>query len=1152
MIYIKQVESQKFLLIVFLLLTGGTVFSQSPAQHTTIPQIKEVAELRDSLSALRVQRFMKEKNVTSRYFKTLEGSTFFLSDIDSTGHPTYIKTYNDEAAITVGVDELRNNQELGVHLTGKNIKIGIWEVAGLLPNHVEFGGRVNQRNTFTRVDNHATHVTGTIIAGGVNNNARGMAYEANALFYTANGDLNEMTSQATPDQSSILISNHSYGTSAGWERVDGEWKWFGNALISEDEDYRFGFYDTDARDMDALAYSAPYYTIVKAAGNDRNDSGDGSRPSDGPYDAISTWGNAKNIITVGATSKIPGGYNSYLDVNIASFSSYGPTDDGRIKPDITAPGIDLFSPISTDSTYGTLSGTSMASPTVAGSLALLQELAKQETNNFLKAATLKALMIHSANKAVQEEGPNYRYGWGLLNAKGAAEIILKKDGLSYVMDELSLNNGQVYEVEINPNQGVPVIATLVWTDPEGDVSKIELDPTDLRLVNDLDMRLVDERGVERRPWVLDPASERGGAVRGDNFRDNVEKIEFNSPEPRKYTLRITHKNELRYGKQDFSLILTYDSRFSDNRRVLYYIGTDGTWNNPQNWSLSSGGGSANTLPGAADRVVIDENSFPADGAELKLQGNTTVHALTWLNKGANSFNFDSHILTTGSFLVNSANLQIPSGGTIILNGTEGLDLNELDFKLVDVVFDNLQASWKLTDQLIQVKSLSLNKGTLILDGSEVNSETLETFGTANKSLSLISTSFMALQQVNFSGTNMNIDATDAIFNFDGSTPSYFSANGLRVDGRLNVTGNAFELQGANSSIRTLNLQSTGTIASNYVIDSLLLSQGANLKLNAAVNVTISDWFDVVSSATENVIIQGDEISSGTITINNHAKYCFDNLQISNIDAAGSTKISVGTNSTLINSAGWLEIDCADVLFADFEVQYSCVDGLTFLTNTSTGNITEYSWDFGDGATSTLRDAYHIYEDIGLFTVTLTITDGVSTEEYSMELNILENTPLPNKVVQDRNRLVSEKPATGFQWFLNGVPLEGATERIYELENKGGTYFVVTLNQACNNVSDSLTIEITSIEDFPSSPESSEETLVYPNPASNSVFIHTPRTSGNFQVQIIDLKGKTLYLRDDLHPGIINEISINELSPGVYWLKIVNDKESIERKILKLN
>ena len=161
------------------------------------------------------------------------------------------------------------------------------------------------------------------------------------------------------------ISNHSYGYARGWRWNGSSWDWYGSTSISDVEDYRFGFYDAGTKEWDDIAYNAPYYLICKSAGNDRGD-GPGTTPStaeidggDDGFDCIGTRGIAKNILTVGAVNEVEE-YTGPSDVVMSSFSSWGPSDDGRIKPDIVAKGVDVYSSEGgSDTDYASYNGTSL-------------------------------------------------------------------------------------------------------------------------------------------------------------------------------------------------------------------------------------------------------------------------------------------------------------------------------------------------------------------------------------------------------------------------------------------------------------------------------------------------------------------------------------------------------------------------------------------------------------------------------------------------------------------------------------------------------------------------------------------------------------------------------------------------------------------------
>ena len=445
-------------------------------------------------------------------------------------------------------------------------RLGVWDGGAVRTTHNEFNTGDNlviQRDNSLNLNDHATHVSGTMIARGANPSAKGMAWRAQLDAHDWNSDVAEMALAASRG---MLISNHSYGFVTGWTFSGGNWIWYGDSNVSPIEDYKFGFYDNNARKWDEIAYNAPYYLIVKSAGNDRND-GPGTSPvtaeKDGGlegYDCISLQGTSKNILTVGAVNPLTSGYNGPNSVIMSAFSSWGPTDDGRIKPDICGAGVGVFSPVAfADDAYSTLSGTSMSTPNVSGSLLLLQEHYENEngTGDFMKAATLKALVIHTADEAGTFEGPDYSFGWGLMNAATAAQLISDDaQQNNELINEDNLSNGEIYTKTFSANGNEPLILTITWTDPAGTSPQVSLDPTDLMIVNDLDMRISDGT-TTFMPYVLDPANPSFAATTGDNFRDNVEKIYIANPDPDKiYTLTLTHKGGLVSGSQDFSLIVS--------------------------------------------------------------------------------------------------------------------------------------------------------------------------------------------------------------------------------------------------------------------------------------------------------------------------------------------------------------------------------------------------------------------------------------------------------------------------------------------------------------------------------------------------------------------------------------------------------------------
>jgi len=509
-------------------------------------------------------------------------STATLVGIDAMGKPKYYTTYdNIIAAATIKTNQLWQGGTTGFNLSGSlpalKDKLGIWDGGSVFANHTELRNRIEQIDNPSSVSDHATHVSGTMIASGINPIAKGMSYGANNLkAWDFNDDVTEI---ATASQD-LLLSNHSYGILSGWVYNSSQSRWEFRGEPGAKEDFKFGYYSEDAQALDSIAYTAPYYLIVKAAGNNRNQNGPavgssyfrydstgkmisaGNRPagisSNDGYDIIPWDGNAKNILTVGAVNGLKTGYTRPSDVSISNFSSWGPTDDGRIKPDLVADGVNVTSCVSGNQ-YATYSGTSMATPSVTGSLFLLQELHKQLNPQaaFLKSASIKGLAIHTADEAGSSNGPDYVYGWGLLNMEKAATIIKEQNQGNHLLAEKTLINSESFSIDVVASGKGNLKATICWTDPQG-VAEMEnvLNNRTPKIINDLDLRIT-RKGNTTFPWKLNPASPSAAAQRADNTVDNVEQVTIDNTIPGEtYTITVTHKNSLKFDKQDYTLLLS--------------------------------------------------------------------------------------------------------------------------------------------------------------------------------------------------------------------------------------------------------------------------------------------------------------------------------------------------------------------------------------------------------------------------------------------------------------------------------------------------------------------------------------------------------------------------------------------------------------------
>jgi hypothetical protein len=413
-------------------------------------------------------------------------------------------------------------------------------------------------------------VAGTMVAAGVDYSARGMAPEAILDAYDWRKDNMEMSIAASQG---LAVSNHSYGIWAGWgyNEENEKWYWYGDRPINEIEDYRFGFYGTDARACDLIAYHAPYYLIVAAGGNERRDRGpkpgeghyhwkgewvwstDYHQPDGGAdgYDTMSGQVMAKNILAVGAVLDIPDGYQEPSDVIQTTYSSWGPTDDGRIKPDIVANGDKLHSTsVRGIAVYDTMGGTSSASPGVAGSASLLVDHFRAVKGLPPRASTLKALVIFGADEAGQYPGPDYQNGWGLMNTARSASVI-DQGGIV----ETFLLQGGTRMFTFSLDSPTDVRTTMAWTDPPHSMFVLKLDNPTRALVNDLDVRVEHiASSTIYEPWALDRTDPSRAATQRDNRIDNIEQIDMADAPAGEYRIIVSHKGPFATGRQWFSLV----------------------------------------------------------------------------------------------------------------------------------------------------------------------------------------------------------------------------------------------------------------------------------------------------------------------------------------------------------------------------------------------------------------------------------------------------------------------------------------------------------------------------------------------------------------------------------------------------------------------
>ena len=604
-----------------------------------------------------------------------------------------LELHNAVAAALTGVVNVENSATFTLDGSGEMLAIAD---TGLDRDHPDISGRVAAVYTQFGLDaspidsntGHGTHVTVTAIGDGTGDSStKGIAPAADVTMYALEHDPTGVFGRQGSIYDLLLDAKQKTARIA-----INAWGLNGN----------FGEYTSDSRSVDQFVFDEPKVLPIFSVG-DRGANG---------ASQISPPSTAKNVLSVGASTTGTGSTTS--PGSVASISSQGPTLDGRIKPDVVAPGIELCSGRAEeakspsgvacgsgnhgdgDPLYMSLSGTSQATAVAGGIASLTREYLREQVGLASPSASLiKAALINGATDLGSPDIPNSQEGWGELNLE---RTVLPADGSTilstYFDDEKSLRSGfgLLYELNLDPSHGIDI--TLVWTDEAGSANSAQNQP---KLVNNLDLVLVDPSGNE---WLGNDFSSgfssQGGSPDSVN---NVERIKIapgvysNSGE---WLVKVMHRGG---SDQDYSIVITADA----------------------------------TIQPKADLTVFNESIYLS--SQNPLQNDIVSLRVAWMNQGTldtNGFHWILEDITEGTILLEGDSQGVASSEVESVFSTRSFSNTGIHTLQLTIDSDNVIS--EMNDETsginnnvmtldIEVTSLGVRVVTLNDDGSEpVSSE----------------------------------------------------------------------------------------------------------------------------------------------------------------------------------------------------------------------------------------------------------------------------------------------------------------------------------------------------------------------------------------------------------------------------------------------
>ncbi len=969
-----------------------------------------------------------------------------------------------------------DTQGAGRNYTGEGVGVMVRD-DGIVGPHIDFHGRIDNSLASGTGQTHGDGVAGILAgAGNLNPTMRGMAAGSDVYVVNYGSNFMDGPTQSLINNGDVQITNSSYGDGCN------------------------AGYTTNSRNVDQQIYNNESLLHVFSCGN--------SNGNNCGYGAGNQWGNitgghkqGKNCI---ATA------NVFFNGVLAGSSSHGPAHDGRIKPDITANGQNQNS-TNENNGYLTFGGTSGASPGIAGvSAQLYQAYAEANGGNLPPSGLIKATLLNTAND-YGNVGPDFKFGWGIVNGLRAG--ILIEDG-RFLSDDVTQGNSNTHSINV-PSGTTQVRFMLYWTDPEASPG------ANPALVNDLDLVVTDPSNNDHLPYILDhtpdPTTLDLPATNGVDHLNNMEQVLLNNPAAGSYDLEITGFN-VPVGPQEYF--------------IVYEIITE-------NLTLTYPNGEESFVPGVAENIHWDAiNTTSGFTLEYSTDDGSNWNNITTVSASTTNYLWNVPAGTTGEALV-----RITSGSFS--------DVSDGNFSVAPLV-----TGVNITQVCPTEAAFSWNAVTGA-DGYDVyllGDRYMEIVGSTNTN------------SINVPITNPDDEmwyAVAAKNDANGWTGrrnnASFYAGGLlncslANDLSMNLINNSADdfssLCGTPNNIVSVVIQNTGTSAqSNFPVSyqitgqtpvvetypgSLANGEQATYEFTTPVNITSNGAFVLTTS----VDLAGDENS-----FNDEKTLPF----IAYVEA--QTELSEDFETNGVPPPGWV------IQNPDEDITWEEVTGITGIngSNTSAAFVDNYNYSNISQEDEFWTEPYDLsgmIEGSFLFDVAKAQASagssevlyvGISTDCGESFTLLYGKGGLDLSTIPDYDNSGAWEPTSADEWRTEEINIDSYADQTVIFK------FTLDNNNGNSTYIDNIMIDaVLGAQDFNLS-----QLVVSPNPASNafSITMQGP-VEPQLKVSIVNSLGQEVSSYDaSIFNGDQANINISGYATGLYFVQIQNGNQSTTKKLL---